>query len=150
MTEPNTRASDGSVAFVSSISYAYKLSCGVAGHGMNRYHWLILILTMWLLHPCNFNIQPLPNVLLQLPHIDPFRPLGVIDKFRSYSPGLSRSCSKQVLFPGINVRHGPTAITFALKDVVKPGAVVIVVVEELGVEWYGTSVCGCVSKEVNK
>jgi hypothetical protein len=50
------------------------------------------------------------------------------------------------LFPSVNIRDSPTSITFALKDVVEPGAVVVVIVEELSVERYGTSIGACVNE----
>ena len=85
------------------------------------------------------NIQALPYILLQLAHIDPFRPFCVVHELRAYPPCEALRRCKQDLLPGLD--SGASRTLGAVEDIVETASFVEVVVEELGVEGYTTVAC---------
>jgi hypothetical protein len=91
----------------------------------------------------NDNIQAFPDIVLQLPNIHSLCPPRIIDKLRPNTSRLTRRAGQQVLSTCIDTccTHS-FAVDFVY--VVEPWSIVVVVVEELGVERDCTSICGCI------
>ena len=85
----------------------------------------------------NWYFKTPPDVILQLPDVHSLSTLSILDKLGSDPSCPALRPRKQVLFPWI----GSTR-QVAVKAIVEARAIVIVVVEELGVERDRTSVSG--------
>jgi hypothetical protein len=96
-----------------------------------------IIVFFVLLRLPDLNVQAFPNIFFQLPHVYPFGTFGIIDKFWSNPPRLTLRGSQEVLLSSI--LH---CRTVAIKSIVKARAVIIVIVEELGIEGYVKSITG--------
>jgi hypothetical protein len=76
------------------------------------------------------NSETLPNVLFQLPDVHAFCALCIVDKLWANASRLALRLGKQILLSWVG---GPSQV--AVKAVVEAGAIVVIVMEELGIEW---------------
>lgn len=76
------------------------------------------------------NSEALPDVLFQLPDVYAFRAFGIVDKLWANASRLALRLRKKILLSWVG---GPSQVT--IKAVVEAGAIVVFVMEELGIEW---------------
>lgn len=84
------------------------------------------------------DVQAPPYVIFELPNVDTLCPFGIVHKFRLDTPCLPLRRSEEILLAGLSARR--QVATVAIEAVVEARAVIVIFMEELGVEWNGTSV----------
>jgi hypothetical protein len=83
------------------------------------------------------NSETLPDILLQLPDVHAFCALCIVDKLWTDASCLALRLREQILLSWVG---GPSQV--AIKAVVEAGAIIVIVMEELGIEWDSTPITG--------
>ena len=99
------------------------------GQDNNTHHALICTRCSLLL---DHDVETLPDIFLELAHVNALGPLGVVNKFRPYTTRLARRCREQVLLTRVLLRQA-TALSIVSAVVVETGWKVVIV-EELRIE----------------
>ena len=84
------------------------------------------------------NSETLPDVLFQLPNVYAFCAFCIVDKLRTNASRLALRLRKQILLSWVGGLNQAT-----VKAVVEAGAIVVIVMEELGIEWDPAPISGC-------
>jgi len=83
------------------------------------------------------NPETLPNVLFQFPDVYAFCPLGIVDKLWADASCLTLRLREQILLSWVSSRGQVT-----VKAVIEARAIVVIVMEELGIEWDSAPISG--------
>jgi hypothetical protein len=75
------------------------------------------------------DLETLPDILLQLPDVHTLRTFGIVDKFRADASCLTLRFREEILLSWIG-----SAGQISIKAVIKAGTIVVIVMEELGIE----------------
>ena len=84
-----------------------------------------------------WNSETFPDILFQLPDVHSFCALCIVDKLWTDASCLALRLREQILLSWVG---GPRHIT--VKAVVEAGAIVVIVMEELGIEWDSAPISG--------
>ena len=85
----------------------------------------------------NDDVQILPYIVFQLAYVDPFGAFGVVDKLRTNTACGSLDITEEFLFV-----VGIYRTIAAVINIIESGPIVIIILEELGIEWYSaTALC---------
>ena len=85
----------------------------------------------------NDNVQVFPDIVFQLAHVDSLSTLRIVDELGANAARRPLSTAEEFLL--IISIYGPIA---AVINIVKGRPIIIVILEELSVEWDGSSVAG--------
>ena len=87
------------------------------GQDNNTHHALICTRCSLVL---DHDVETLPDIFLELAHVNALGPLGVVNKFRPYTTRLARRCREQVLLTRVLLRQA-TALSIVSAVVVETG-----------------------------
>ena len=110
--------------------------------GINRtYHRILLLLLRCLLR--HNDVQILPDIVLELPDVNPLGALRILDRLRADTSPCAVHAGQQVLLAGFDAR-GDRLRRIGVVHIVEAGRiVVVVVVEELRAERDRAAVLRC-------